>query len=201
MSDVYQDRPSLYIGFHGCEKKVGMELIENPNKIHVSSHDYEWLGHGFYIWENNIERAVDWAENHHPKYKEPFAIGVVYSLGRCLDLTDKHFIDILAKDYPEFVADYGKAGLPLPQNTDLKGNPNPAGTLRYLDCFLIEHLHSLNDYTEKDPFFDSVRGAFYEGAPAYPGTQFCEKNHIQVCLRNMDCIKGFFLPRMSRTLL
>lgn len=83
----------------------------------------------------------------------------------------------------------------VPQNTDFKGKPNPSGVLRYLDCFLIEHVHSVNDYAEDVFYFDSVRGAFTEGKPAYPGTQFGDKNHIQVCLHNKNCIKGFFLPR------
>lgn len=123
---VYLNRPNLYIGFHGCDKSVGEKLLFSPNKIQISQNNYEWLGHGFYVWENNSERALDWAE-HHPKIKNPFVIGVVYTLGSCLDLTDKHYIDLLAN--------------------------------------------------------------------AYEGAKICAKTHIQVCLRNMDCVKGFFLPR------
>lgn len=195
MDDIYLDRPNLYIGFHGCEKSVGMDLILNPNHIHMSSHDYEWLGHGFYVWENNQDRALDWACNHHPKFKNPFAVGVVFTLEKCLDLTDKHFIGLLSDDYSEFIGDLEKTGTPIPQNTDLKGRPAPNGILRFLDCFLIEHLHSVRDITEDIPYFDTVRGAFTEGMSAYPGTQFGDKNHIQVCIRNKKCIKGFFLPR------
>ena len=195
MDDIYLDRPNLYIGFHGCEKNVGIDLILHPNRIHMSAHDYEWLGHGFYVWENNYDRALDWASNHYPKFKGPFAIGVVYTLEKCLDLTDKHFIELLSKDYPEFLLDLKRMGTSVPQNTDLKGVPNPGGVLRFLDCFLIEHVHSVNDIAEDIPYFDSVRGAFTEGTPAYPGTQFGDKNHIQVCVRNKKCIKGFFLPR------
>ena len=195
MDDIYLDRPNLYIGFHGCEKNVGIDLILHPNRIHMSAHDYEWFGHGFYVWENNYDRALDWASNHYPKFKEPFAIGVVYTLEKCLDLTDKHFIELLSKDYPEFLLDLKRMGTSVPQNTDLKGVPNPGGVLRFLDCFLIEHVHSVNDIAEDIPYFDSVRGAFTEGTPAYPGTQFGDKNHIQVCVRNKKCIKGFFLPR------
>ncbi len=193
--DIYFDRPNLYIGFHGCEKSVGMDLILNPSRIHLSARNYEWLGHGFYIWENNLDRAFDWARNHYPKIKEPFAVGVVYTLEKCLDLTDKHFIRLLSENYPEFIKDLKNLGASIPQNTDLNGKPNPNGVLRHLDCFLIEHFHSLNDIAEDIPYFDTVRGAFTEGKPAYPGTQFGDKNHIQVCIRNKKCIKGLFLPR------
>jgi hypothetical protein len=43
--------------------------------------------------------------------------------------------------------------------------------------------------------FDSVRGVFWEGKELYPGAGFMERNHIQICLRNPNCIKGFFIPR------
>lgn len=94
MADVYSERPNLYIGFHGCEKNRGMKLIQSPNFVPPSTHDYEWLGHGFYVWENNIDRALDWGRGHHPSFNEPFVIGVVYTLGNCLALTDKRFIDL-----------------------------------------------------------------------------------------------------------
>jgi len=198
MDDVYSERPNLYIGFHGCEKIQGMNLIQTPDTVPPSTHDYEWLGHGFYIWENNIDRALDWAKGHHPVLKTPFVIGVVYTLGNCLDLTDKRFIDLLKEDYPYFGDDLKWAGQPIPQNTDLDGAPNPGGILRKLDCALIQHLHEVNERSDKLNHYDSVRGAFTEGKPAYPGTQFGEKNHIQVCIRNVNCIKGFFLPRQYK---
>lgn len=123
-----------------------------------------------------------------------------YTLEKCLDLTDKHFIRLLSENYLEFIKDLKNLGASIPQNTDLNGEPNPNGVLRHLDCFLIEHFHSLNDIAEDIPYFDTVRGAFTEGKPAYPGTQFGDKNHIQVCIRNKKCIKGFFLPRCSKCL-
>lgn len=43
--------------------------------------------------------------------------------------------------------------------------------------------------------FDSVRAAFSEGGPAFPGAGIQKKSHIQICIRNLDCIKGFFVPR------
>ena len=198
MADVYSERPNLYLGFHGCEKGRGMKLIQTPNFVPLSTHDYEWLGFGFYVWENNIDRALDWAKGHHPSLNEPFVIGVVYTLGNCLDLTDKRFIDLLREDYPLFEKDLKLADQPIPQNTDLKGSPNPCGILRKLDCSLIQHLHEVNEQSNSLNYYDSVRGAFTEGNPAYPGSQFGEKNHIQVCIRNMNRIKGFFLPRQYK---
>jgi hypothetical protein len=43
--------------------------------------------------------------------------------------------------------------------------------------------------------FDTVRGIFTEGGPIFDGAGIQSKNHIQVCIRNLNCIKGFFMPR------
>ena len=43
--------------------------------------------------------------------------------------------------------------------------------------------------------FDSTRGVFTEGGPAFDGAGLFEKSHIQICIRNPNCIQGFFMPR------
>ena len=66
--------------------------------------------------------------------------------------------------------------------------------LRPLDCLVIETLHDYNEQQGRTAF-DSVRGAFLEGDEPYPTAGFKQKNHIQICVRNPNCIKGFFIPR------
>lgn len=194
---VYLARPNLYIGFHGCDKSVGEKLLNCPNEIQISHNSYEWLGHGFYVWENNSERALDWAE-HHRSIKHPFVIGVVYTLGTCLDLTDKHYIDLLSKEYEKFVYDMTCMGKEIPENQNVTNDQAKDELLRKLDCAVIQHLHYVDDRMQGRMVYDSVRGAFSEGLPAYKGSKICSKTHIQVCLRNMDCVKGFFLPREAQ---
>ncbi|MBB1441019.1 hypothetical protein H5202_20645 [Shewanella sp. SG41-4] len=43
-------------------------------------------------------------------------------------------------------------------------------------------------------FIDSVRGMFPEGDELYNGAGFRDKNHIQLCIVNPNCIIGFFDP-------
>lgn len=64
---------------------------------------------------------------------------------------------------------------------------------RELDCAVIQALHQSMKKTNQKPF-DSVRGLFWEGDQLYPQAGFKEKDHIQICIRNIDCIKGYFLP-------
>jgi len=54
---------------------------------------------------------------------------------------------------------------------------------------------SIGDNVDDMVPFDSVRAAYIEGEELYPNAGFNDKNHIQLCVRNPNCIKGFFMPR------
>ena len=66
---MYDIKPNLIIGFHGCEASVRDALLNNPNEIKISRKPFDWLGHGMYFWENNYERALQWAQDK--KSREP----------------------------------------------------------------------------------------------------------------------------------
>jgi hypothetical protein len=51
---------------------------------------------------------------------------------------------------------------------------------RELDCAVIRYAHKLAK--EEGIYFDSVRAAFLEGEPLYPGSMFRKQNHIQTHL-------------------
>ena len=110
---LYSRRSNLVIGFHGCDKTVVDAVVAGKTDLLSSTNDYDWLGNGIYFWENNEERAWQWAKNQ-----------------------------------------------------DANAHP-----------------------------YDSVKGVFWEGQELYPNAGFREKNHIQICVCNPNCIKGYFLPR------
>ena len=72
------------------------------------------------------------------------------------------------------------------KNTDL--------LIRELDCAVIERIHRFGEEMNTEEY-DSVRGAFIEGKRIYPNSGFYEKTHIQICVRNPNCIKGYFAPK------
>lgn len=206
---MYNIRPNLMIGFHGCDELVRDELVSKPNQVKKSQETFDWLGNGFYIWENNFERALRWAEDKHArgKIKVPSVVGVVYQLDYCLDFTDSEFTEILSHYYDIMKVDFELAGKTLPQNKDLPHDQYYDKILRELDCAVIEYLHSqieirilkdiaINKFSELKRF-DTVRGIFTEGGPAFEGAGIQLKNHIQICIRNLNCIKGFFIPRSA----
>ncbi len=65
---------------------------------------------------------------------------------------------------------------------------------RKLDCAVIQTIHAFNE-DQSQLEYDSVRGVFVEGDKLYPNSGFNERNHIQLCIRNPNCIKGYFHPR------
>ena len=207
---MYDFRANLILGFHGCDEETRDKLVNQPQEIHGSDKSHEWLGHGMYFWENNVERAWLWAHEKKARgeLRTPSVVGAVLQLGHCCDLLDSKFIKVLKNHYQGMEKAFRDARIDLPKNIDIKTDPNKDKLLRILDCITIEFMHSeINIEIEKDrkakgyseiPKFDSTRGMFQEGAPVFEGSGIFEKSHIQICIRNPDCIKGFFIPRKSK---
>jgi hypothetical protein len=193
---MYSTRPNLVLGFHGCEKSDQLKLISDPTYVKSSNESFDWLGHGMYFWENNPERALLWAKDKKTAgtLKNPAVIGAVIDLGRCLDLLDSSNILLLKSCYELFKSDSEKLDKPIPKNVNHPKSKGNDKVLRFLDCAVIEYTHAILRSKGEAPF-DSVRAAFIEGEPIYDGAGFNEKTHIQICIINPDCIKGFFLPR------
>lgn len=195
-SSLYSSRSNLVIGFHGCDQSVVDKVVAGKDDLLASRNDYDWLGNGIYFWENNEERAYEWAmtlsRRSGSSIKQPAVIGAIIDLGYCLDLTDSAYLKELSKTYNVLEEICKSTGEPMPVNKTA-GNSSDL-LLRKLDCAVIEMTHKLNKAANKRAY-DSVRGVFWEGRPLYPNAGFAEKNHIQICICNPNCIKGYFLPR------
>lgn len=204
---MYDVRSNLVIGFHGCDKATRDELVNNPQQIKISEKPYDWLGHGFYCWENNCDRALQWASDKAKRgeLKEPSVVGAIIHLGYCCDFLDAKYIGLLKPYYESMVESYSQLGKTIPANKDLPKDPHKDLLLRQLDCAVIEYMHAeITDSYKTDleareitdiKLFDTVRGVFTEGGPAFEGAGILEKNHIQIFIRNLSSIKGFFVSR------
>lgn len=196
---MYSKRSGLIIGFHGCDKELRDEIVSTQGVVlSPSKNKYDWLGNGIYFWENNKERALQFVEDlkeNPPKGKEnlikdPAVLGVVLDLGFCLDLLDSEYLKVLKASYDFLCKSNEKYEKKIPENITKNGEL----LLRNLDCAVIETTHLLNKELGKDAY-DSVRGVFLEGSDLYKNAGFKEKNHIQIAIRNPNCIKGYFIPR------
>lgn len=181
-------RTNQTLYFHGCEAEVGERILAGET-MQPSERPYDWLGSGTYFWENDPLRAWEWAKSK-ADVENPFIIGSVVALGKCLDLTTRESHKNLEDAYKSFEKAFNESGLKLPINK--KATPNDDDyLLRYLDRAIINHLHTLNE-DEGHEDYDTVRGLFPEGNPVYPGALFRDKTHVQIAVRNPECILGVF---------
>lgn len=58
---MYSTKPSFVYGFHGCDKEIAKKILNQNDDFNPSNNDYDWLGGGIYFWENNYERAKQYA--------------------------------------------------------------------------------------------------------------------------------------------
>jgi hypothetical protein len=196
---MYATRPGLIIGFHGCDISLRDNVVNHRTSLKNSTNQYDWLGSGIYFWENNQQRALQFAEElmktpRGKKIKTPAVLGAVIDIGFCLDLLDTEYLNLLSESYTTLLESCKLLGLEIPVNKDTTGSADLL--LRHLDCAVIENLH-LQRKKNKFKEFDAVRSVFVEGKALYEKSGFHSKNHIQICIRNPNCIKGFFIPLES----
>ncbi|MGV1787993.1 MULTISPECIES: hypothetical protein [Agrobacterium] len=194
--------PAYVLGYHGCDKAVGMAALTGTSALLPSEKAYDWLGSGIYFWENDPQRAFEWASQKAASgaYSEPFVLGAIIDLGNCLDLITRKYVPLVQTSYRMLKGQFDAIGEKMPINLDAKGDRNADKLVRRLDCAVINYVHTLVKETGA-PEFDTVRGLFPEGDEIYDGARFRERTHTQIAVRTDACIKGFFLPRDSGTAL
>ena len=193
---MYTRKPSFIYGFHGLDEDIAIKILNKEMDFKSSNNNYDWLGNGIYFWENNFQRAEEYAiedsKRASSKIKKPFTLGAVIDLGNCFDLLEHQNLEFLKYAYNEFEKSLLEENKTLPKNKAFSFNDFDFKN-RELDCAVIRYAHKIAK--ENGMEFDSVRAGFWEGEPLYSGAGFKEKNHIQLAILNTNCIKGVFLPR------
>ena len=194
---------SFVLGYHGCDKAIGLRAVAGELDLIQSEKAYDWLGPGIYFWEGDPLRAFEWAQ--WKKFDEPFVVGAVIDLRNCLDLIVRENLDLLALAYDSYVAQQIKSKLEILGNESIPDSKSGDDKkLRYLDCAVITHLHRILDEAQSNESndlpaivqpFDSVRGLFEERPEVYPGSGFFKNTPSQIAIRNLDCIVEIFVPR------
>jgi len=70
-------------------------------------------------------------------------------------------------------------GVSMPQNRDGRGSRQGDKVLRFRDCAVIDFAARVVAETEGIKY-QTVRGVFLEGKPAFPGSKIAAKSHIQI---------------------
>lgn len=166
--------PTEVIGLHGTSRGAVPRLLAHD--IQVSDQHFEWLGTGFYLWQDSPWRAQQWAVE---RFGDDAAVVIArVSLDGCLDLLNPHWQRQLAAADAEYVFDCVAAGTAPAQN-------RPTGN-RARDCAVI------NLYCERagqsGPAVRSVRAIFEEGEPIFEASGIRALSHTQLAVRDTSVI-------------
>lgn len=189
---------SFVLAYHGCEEEIGKKLILDGGPIHRSDTGKEWLGPGFYVWESDPMRALEWASGK-SKIKKPYVVGVVLDLGNCLDLLSRKSLEALKKSHEMLTEAKGNSQVLDSHLCDNGSYPISNTTEKIstsrLDCEVINYLHKKTKNGKSGKRFDTVRGLFLDGGELYSGSRFHNKTHVQIAVITDGCVKGFFKVR------
>jgi hypothetical protein len=168
-----------------------LKVLNGEEPLISSDNIWDWLGSGIYFWEQNPARALEYAIECAPgkqknkiRIKTSFVIGAIIELGNCLNLLEPFSLNIVKEAYNGLEKAIKESGEKMPVNKA----PN-----RALDCAVIKYLNGVREISNELPF-DTIRSSFQEEGELYPGSNFTSRLHIEICVRNVDLIKGYFLP-------
>ena len=162
------------IGFHGTSRVALPHLLARD--IRPRDQHFEWLGTGFYLWQDSPWRAREWAEE---RYGVEAAVVVArVDLEGCLDLLNPRWqAEVRDADF-EFVLDCIANERPLPVNTDRGNHARDAATINWYCDRAAEDGHPVR----------TVRAIFEEGEPIFEASKIRSLSHVQVAVRDLTAI-------------
>ncbi len=166
--------PSEVVGFHGTSRSAVPRLLARA--IEQSDQRHEWLGTGFYIWQDSPWRAEQWAIEQHGE--EHAVVAVRASLDGCADLLNPRWQRLLAEADDQFIVECLAAGTEIPVN-------RPSGN-RARDCATINWF--CERAADDGLGTRSVRAIFEEGDPIFEASAIRTQSHIQIAIRDPSVI-------------
>ena len=166
--------PREVIGFHGTSRDAVDRVLARD--IRRSDQQFEWLGTGFYLWQDSPWRARQWAEQHHRD--QPAVIAARVGLDGCLDLMNPRWQRELRNADREFVTECLAEERTVPVNRD--------SGYRARDCATINWY--CDRVAEDGLVIRSVRAIFEEGEPIFEASSIRTKSHVQVAVRDLTAI-------------
>lgn len=186
------------IGYHGCDRKLALKILMEGEHLKPSLNKFDWLGTGMYFWEHAPRRALQFAQEQQGrnKVKDPVVLGAYINLGRCFDLSDIEHTHQLQPAFDRWAGIIKDSGASMPDNRPAIGTDHDL-LLRERDCALLNwYMMQLDTTADGKYHYQTVRGIFQEGPPAFDSSMIREKSHIQIAVRDPSCIIGYFLPTM-----
>jgi hypothetical protein len=166
------------IGYHGTSTEAAQSILSTG--FEVSRNDYDWLGDGTYFFQDAPLRAWEWARQ---RFGDNAAVvGAEIDLADCVDLLDIPWEHVVKDTYYRYVAQVIDSGRRLPRQT--KG-------AHRLDRHVMNYLAG---WLVRDGFkVRSMRAAFAEGRPLFPGSALLSRSHVQISVRDIGAITRVWL--------
>ena len=139
-----------------------------------------------------MEWAKQQVKRNGSKIKRPSVIGAVVQLGNCFDLLDVRFTQELSLHAADLEQALQAEGRDLPRN-ESTGTGDFDWLRRHRDCFVLNATIPRMERTYRCTF-QSVRGVFQEGEPAFQGAGIKLKSHTQIAVRDPRALIGYFRP-------
>lgn len=166
--------PSEAIGFHGTHRDAVAHLLARD--IRPSDQHFDWLGTGFYLWQDSPWRARQWAEDHHGG--EAAVVAARVALDGCLDLLNPAWQAALRDADAAFVVECFADGTPAPVNRGIGYRARDCATINwYCDRAAEEGLQ-----------IRSVRAVFEEDDPIFEASAIRSQSHLQMAIRDLSAI-------------
>lgn len=203
------------VAYHGCDITTRDNIVSGRIKsLKPSANKYDWLGDGVYFYEEDHERAMQYARysaEHcelHLTAKAigtPAVVGAVLDVSRWLDVTIQPGIEHFKTALRTVEAGVAQSGNPLPENRPaFEGDSD--NLHRALDRAVFQTVHTLREFNQQNAMadgdaaavqafapFQAVRGAFTQGAAVNAHSAIHGQSHIQIALRDKSCVMGWFL--------
>lgn len=143
--------------------------------LRLSRNAYDWLGDGVFF-QDGQGRAHSWALERWP---DAAVIEASIDLDNCMDLLDPQWFAQISESYDAVVSAYAADGRPLPRQH---------GLVHGLDRVVINY--ACDVLGRSGLHVSSVRGAFQEGRPAFPGSALDTLSHVQIAVRDLAAIRS-----------
>jgi hypothetical protein len=192
------------IAYHGCDVTTRDDLVSGRIKhLNHSNNQYDWLGPGAYFFEGDVERALLFAQASHDNpvrrytakpIATPAVVGSLLQIQNWLDMTTQAGIKEFGMAYHAMVAGLNVTGSAIPTNRPASDSDTDV-IYRALDNAVFTWLHKARaSQLPALPAFQAVRAAFHQGDKIAPTSGFHASTHVQISVRENNCVVGWFLP-------
>jgi len=161
------------IGYHGTSETAAQRILASG--FEVSRNEYDWLGDGAYFFQDAPARALEWARQ---RFEDSAAVvGAEIDLEDCIDLLDVGWHTAVQESYADLLRRLTASAQPVPRQT--------SGAHR-LDRVVINRTVALLE--SHGIVARTVRAAFVEGEPLFPGSALWSRTHVQIAVRDPAAI-------------